>query len=69
MIVKYFIGPLETNGLIGIKIHFGMVFVAENIRNQKKKKNRILQSQLHDAVIVGAGFAGMYMLHRLRELG
>ena len=22
MIVKYFIGPLETNGLIGIKIHF-----------------------------------------------
>ena len=22
-----------------------------------------------DAVIVGAGFAGMYMLHRLRELG
>ena len=24
MIVKYFIGPLETNGLIGIKIHFAM---------------------------------------------
>ena len=22
-----------------------------------------------DAVVVGAGFAGMYMLHRLRELG
>ena len=22
-----------------------------------------------DAVIVGAGFAGMYMLHRLRQLG
>jgi len=23
----------------------------------------------HDAVVVGAGFAGMYMLHRLRDLG
>ena len=22
-----------------------------------------------DAVVVGAGFAGMYMLHKLRELG
>ena len=22
-----------------------------------------------DAVVVGAGFAGLYMLHRLRELG
>ena len=22
-----------------------------------------------DAIIVGAGFAGMYMLHRLRKLG
>ena len=22
-----------------------------------------------DAIIVGAGFAGLYMLHRLRELG
>jgi len=22
-----------------------------------------------DVVVVGAGFAGMYMLHRLRELG
>ncbi|HCX67746.1 NAD(P)/FAD-dependent oxidoreductase [Parvibaculum sp.] len=27
------------------------------------------QSEQIDAVIVGAGFAGMYMLHRLRELG
>ena len=25
--------------------------------------------QIFDAVIVGAGFAGMYMLHRLRGLG
>ena len=25
--------------------------------------------QSFDAVIVGAGFAGLYMLHRLRELG
>ena len=23
----------------------------------------------YDAIIVGAGFAGMYMLHRLREAG
>src|SRR5437867_5057009 len=27
------------------------------------------QSGVFDAVIVGAGFAGMYMLHRLRQLG
>src|SRR5690554_523281 len=26
-------------------------------------------SQNYDAVIVGAGFAGMYLLHRLRQLG
>ena len=25
--------------------------------------------QLFDAVVVGAGFAGLYMLHRLRKLG
>ena len=27
------------------------------------------ESSTYDAVIVGAGFAGLYMLHRLRELG
>src|SRR5258706_5797444 len=27
------------------------------------------QGAVFDAVIVGAGFAGLYMLHRLRELG
>ena len=27
------------------------------------------QSGVFDAVIVGAGFAGMYMLHRLRGMG
>ena len=27
------------------------------------------KSQKFDVVIVGAGFAGMYMLHRLRKLG
>ena len=26
-------------------------------------------SQTYDAVIVGAGFSGLYMLHRLRQLG
>jgi flavin-dependent dehydrogenase len=25
--------------------------------------------QSYDAIIVGAGFAGLYMLHRLRKLG
>src|SRR5579871_4243267 len=27
------------------------------------------REQAFDVVVVGAGFAGMYMLHRLRELG
>jgi cation diffusion facilitator CzcD-associated flavoprotein CzcO len=27
------------------------------------------QTQTYDAVIVGAGFSGLYMLHRLRQLG
>ena len=42
----------------------------KNIRNQKKEeKQNIPIGTSYDAVIVGAGFAGMYMLHRLRELG
>lgn len=46
------------------------VFIMKNIRNQKKeeKQNTPIATS-YDAVIVGAGFAGMYMLHRLRELG
>jgi cyclohexanone monooxygenase len=31
--------------------------------------NTLEQKQTVDAVIVGAGFAGLYMLHRLRQLG
>ena len=27
------------------------------------------QGQLHDVIVVGAGFAGMYLLHRLRGMG
>ena len=30
MVVKYFIGPLETNGLIGIKTQYGMGVYYEN---------------------------------------
>ena len=26
-------------------------------------------TQTFDAVVVGAGFSGLYMLHKLRELG
>jgi len=25
--------------------------------------------QKKDAIVIGAGFAGMYMLHRLRQIG
>jgi cyclohexanone monooxygenase len=32
-------------------------------------KNNALGSDSYDVVVVGAGFAGMYMLHRLRGLG
>ena len=31
--------------------------------------DRSVRSDTFDAVVVGAGFAGMYMLHKLRELG
>jgi cyclohexanone monooxygenase len=37
----------------------------ENMANAAQKA----QSDSFDAVVVGAGFAGMYMLYRLRELG
>src|ERR1700709_2239455 len=30
---------------------------------------KISDSQSYDVVVVGAGFAGMYMLHRLRQQG
>src|SRR6266478_3741295 len=32
-------------------------------------KSHAAGSQTYDVVVVGAGFAGMYMLHRLRGLG
>jgi cyclohexanone monooxygenase len=32
-------------------------------------KRQAADNQDYDAVVVGAGFAGMYMLHRLRGLG
>src|SRR4030081_2105415 len=32
-------------------------------------KNNAAGSESYDVVVVGAGFAGMYMLHRLRGLG
>ena len=35
----------------------------------EKNKNETATTTDFDAVVVGAGFAGMYMLHRLRELG
>src|SRR5262247_4054807 len=34
-----------------------------------RKHNMTTQQTAFDAVVVGAGFAGLYMLHRLRELG
>jgi cyclohexanone monooxygenase len=42
----------------------------ENIRDEGALARMTTESQAtHDAVIVGAGFAGMYLLHRLRGLG
>ena len=32
-------------------------------------KSRAARRETYDVVVVGAGFAGMYMLHRLRGLG
>ena len=32
-------------------------------------KSQPTAAETHDVVVVGAGFAGMYMLHRLRGLG
>jgi cyclohexanone monooxygenase len=40
--------------------------IGESMTNQPSK---VEQTGEFDAVIVGAGFAGMYMLHRLRGIG
>jgi len=40
--------------------------LGESMSNQHSK---LEQTCSFDAVIVGAGFAGMYMLHRLRGMG
>jgi cyclohexanone monooxygenase len=40
--------------------------IGESMSNQHCKPEK---TSAFDAVIVGAGFAGMYMLHRLRGMG
>jgi hypothetical protein len=42
------------------------VNIGENMSDQRSKLEPV---GVFDAVIVGAGFAGMYMLHRLRGIG
>ena len=37
--------------------------------NKQEQQRPPEQGAVFDAVIIGAGFAGMYMLHRLRGLG
>ena len=37
--------------------------------NKTTKPNKQTAEPVLDAVVVGAGFAGMYMVHRLREMG
>ena len=41
--------------------------MAPNSNNQTQRQPEI--GAVFDAVVVGAGFAGLYMLHRLRGLG
>jgi cyclohexanone monooxygenase len=41
--------------------------MADNARKQEERKPEV--GVVFDAVVVGAGFAGLYMLHRLRGLG
>jgi hypothetical protein len=38
-------------------------------KSMSDNRSRPQQVGVFDAVIVGAGFAGMYMLHRLRGMG
>ena len=35
----------------------------------KSQRDTLLSNDDYDVIVVGAGFAGMYLLHRLRELG
>ena len=44
-------------------------FYTENFLRFVSASSRALMSDRYDAVIVGAGFGGMYMLYRLRQLG
>jgi cyclohexanone monooxygenase len=41
--------------------------MADNARKQEERQPEV--GVLFDAIVVGAGFAGLYMLHRLRGLG
>src|SRR4030095_14639277 len=36
---------------------------------QTEKRDEMAMQETTDTVVIGAGFAGMYMLHRVRELG
>ena len=37
--------------------------------NDSKLNNRLSTETNYDAVVIGAGFAGLYMLYRLRDKG
>jgi cyclohexanone monooxygenase len=41
--------------------------MAPGTENQEERSKEV--GAVFDAVVVGAGFAGLYMLHRLRGLG
>ena len=41
--------------------------MADNTRKQEERQPEV--GAVFDAIVVGAGFAGLYMLHRLRGLG
>jgi len=63
--VKFFLLLSWKNKLITIKKRLKK----NNMSNIDKKTTKTDPITEFDAVIVGAGFAGMYMLHRLRNMG
>ena len=39
------------------------------VRTVKSKGEHVASESRYDVIIIGAGIAGMYQLHRLRQLG
>jgi cyclohexanone monooxygenase len=65
--VQFIVDFLDVRGIIPLKM---IKRRREETMTTEAEGMRVAETGTHfDAVVVGAGFAGMYMLHRLRGLG